>query len=137
MVDIKKIKEQESLLGEKDAEIEALRKKIEEMSAQYTAEKEQHKEVRSFKSEDVSEFKTRKQYIDIDMKEMGWKFKGAEADVQEEYPLTAWRVWSDKRDIVIMFCLERMAALWRWWKRSVPARIRTLAGNRLCCMRTV
>ena len=27
-----------------------------------------------------------------------------------------------KRDIVIMSCLERMAALWRWWKRSAPAR---------------
>ena len=42
-----------------------------------------------------------------------------------------------KRDIVIMSCLERMAALWRWWKRSAPARIRMLVGNRLCCMRTV
>ena len=42
-----------------------------------------------------------------------------------------------KRDIVIMSCFERMAALWRWWKRSAPARIRMLVGNRLCCMRTV
>ena len=32
-VDVKKIKEQESLLGEKDAEIEALRKQIEQLSA--------------------------------------------------------------------------------------------------------
>ena len=38
-VDTRKIKEQESLLGEKEAEIEALRKQIEQMSAQYTAEK--------------------------------------------------------------------------------------------------
>lgn len=87
VVDIKKIKEQESLLGEKDAEIEALRKKIEQLSEQFTAEKEQHKEERSFKSEDLSEFKTRKTYIDVDMKQMGWKFTGTDADVQEEYPV--------------------------------------------------
>ena len=87
VVDTKKIKEQESLLGEKNAEIEALRKKIEQLSEQFTAEKEQHKEERSFKSEDLSEFKTRKIYIDVDMKQMGWKFTGTDADVQEEYPV--------------------------------------------------
>ncbi len=87
VVDTKKIKEQESLLGEKDAEIEALRKKIEQLSEQFTAEKEQHKEERSFQSEDLSEFKTRKIYIDVDMKQMGWKFTGTDADVQEEYPV--------------------------------------------------
>lgn len=35
VADTERIKEQESLLDEKDAEIDALRKKIEEMSAQY------------------------------------------------------------------------------------------------------
>ncbi len=84
-VDTKKIKEQESLLGEKDAEIDALRKEIEHMSGQYTAEKEQHQQERSFQSEDLSEFKTRKIYIDVDMKQMGWKFTGVDADVREEY----------------------------------------------------
>ena len=44
IVDTKKIKEQESLLGEKDAEIEALRQQIEKMSVQYTAEKETHQQ---------------------------------------------------------------------------------------------
>ena len=87
IVDTKKIKEQESLLDEKDAEIEALRRQIEEMSAQYTAEKEQHQQERSFEPEDLSEFKTRKIYIDVDMKQMGWKFSGVDADVQEEYPV--------------------------------------------------
>lgn len=87
VVDTEKIKEQESLLGEKDAEIEALRKQIAQMSAQYTAEKEQHKQERTFQGEDLSEFKTRKIYIDVDMKQMGWKFTGADADVQEEYPV--------------------------------------------------
>lgn len=87
IVDTKKIKEQESLLGEKDAEIEALRQKIEQMSEQITAAKEQHLQERTFVAADLSEFKTRKIYIDVDMKQMGWKFTGADADVQEEYPV--------------------------------------------------
>lgn len=86
-VDTRKIKEQESLLDEKEAEIEALRKQIEQMSAQYTAEKERHQQERSFKPEDLSEFQTRKIYIDVDLKFMGWKFDGTDADVQEEYPV--------------------------------------------------
>lgn len=87
IVDTKKIKEQESLLNEKDSEIEKLRKKIAEMSAQYTAEKDNHKDTRQFQAEDLSEFKTRKKYIDVDLREMGWTFKGdgEDADVWEEY----------------------------------------------------
>lgn len=85
IVDTQKIKKQESLLEEKEAEIEVLRKQIEQMAAQYTAEKEQHKQERMFKPEDLSEFYTRKNYIDVDLKQMGWKFTGVDADVQEEY----------------------------------------------------
>ena len=86
-VEPQKIKEQESLLDEKDAEIDALRKQIEQMSAQYTADKEKHRQERSFQPEDLSEFQTRKIYIDVDLKFMGWKFDGTDADVQEEYPV--------------------------------------------------
>lgn len=87
VVNTTKIKEQESLLGEKDAEIERLRKKIEEMAAEYTAAKEENKAERSFEAEDISEFETRKKYIDVDLKELGWKFTGEDADVWEEYPV--------------------------------------------------
>lgn len=87
VVDTKKIKEQESLLGEKDAEIETLRKQIEKMSEQITAAKEQHQQDRTFVAADLSEFKTCKIYIDVDIKQMGWKFTGVDADVQEEYPV--------------------------------------------------
>ena len=85
VVDTRKIKEQESLLGEKDAEIEALRKQIEKMSAQFTAEKTQHQQQRTFTPEDLTEFQTRKVYIDTDLKTMGWNFNGI--DVQEEFPV--------------------------------------------------
>ena len=84
-VDVKKIKEQESLLDEKQAEIEKLRKQIEEMSARFTAEKDQHKKERTFQSEELSEFATRKRFIDVDLREMGWKLEGVDADVQVEY----------------------------------------------------
>ena len=87
VVDTKKIKEQESLLGEKDAEIEPLRKEIEAMSAQLTAAREQHKQERTFVVGDPSEFETRKRYIDIDMKLAGWQFTGPDADIQAEYPV--------------------------------------------------
>lgn len=85
IVDTKKIKEQESLLGEKDAEIEKLRKKIEAMAEQFTASKEENQQNRTFESEDISEFLTRKKYIDVDLKQLGWKFHGNDADVWEEY----------------------------------------------------
>ena len=71
VVDTQKIKEQESLLDEKEAEIAALRRQIEQMSAQYTAGKEQHQQERAFQPEDLSEFQTRKIYIDMDLKLMG------------------------------------------------------------------
>lgn len=84
-VDTKKIKEQESLLGEKDAEIAKLRKQIEAMAEQFTASKEQNQQERTFEAEDISEFLTRKKYIDVDLKQLGWKFDGSDADVWEEY----------------------------------------------------
>ena len=85
VVDTKKIREQESLLGEKDAQIEKLRAQIESMSARLTAQKQEHMESRVFTPDDPSEFVTRKRYIDVDMKAMGWKFDGEDADVWEEY----------------------------------------------------
>lgn len=84
-VDTKKIKEQESLIEQKEAEIEKLRKKIEEMSASYTSSKEENQNTRDFTPEDDSEYTTRKKYIDVDLKFNGWKFDGPSADVQEEY----------------------------------------------------
>ena len=87
-VNTQRIKEQQSLLDEKTSEIERLQQTIVEMSAQYTAEKERHQQQRRFVSEDISEFKTRKIYIDVDLKELGWQFTGENADVEEEYEVS-------------------------------------------------
>lgn len=86
-VDEAKLRQQESLLDEKEAAIQALRQQVAQLSAQYTAQKEQHKQQRTFTPDDLTEFETRKKFIDVDLKEMGWQFDGPEADVQEEYPV--------------------------------------------------
>ena len=85
VVDTKKIKEQESLLTQKDSEIKALQEKIAAMSATLTAHKTAHQETRTFQPADISEFETRKKYIDVDLKFMGWIFDGTDANVWEEY----------------------------------------------------
>ena len=84
-VDAKKIKAQESLIEQKDSEIKALQDRIAAMSAALTAGKEVKQQQRTFKPADLSEFRTRKIYIDVDLKFMGWKFGGTDADVWEEY----------------------------------------------------
>ena len=136
VVDTKKIKEQESLLDEKEAEIEALRKQIEQLAARYTAEKEQHKQERTFQPEDLSEFQTRKVYIDVDLKLMGWKFSGPDADVQEEYPVEGM-AGVVGRGIVTMSSLVKTACPWRWWKPSAPAKTPTLDESKRFYTRTV
>ena len=86
-VDVKRIKEQESLLEERAAEIERLRKQIEEMSEQYTESKQENQNTREFVVKDISEFETRKRYIDIDLKYLGWHLGGNQSEVYEEYPV--------------------------------------------------
>ncbi len=85
LLDESAVKEQHSLLQQKDAEIEALRAQIEAMSERLTADKAKHQEERSFTPVNISEYLTRKKYIDVDLKLLGWTFGD---DVREEVPLT-------------------------------------------------
>ncbi len=85
IIDEKKIREQEGLIDQKDAEIQELQRKLQEMSAQLTAEKEAHIQNRTFVADDLSEFKTRKIFIDTDLEDMGWALEGVNADVTFEY----------------------------------------------------
>ncbi|KZE48989.1 DEAD/DEAH box helicase [Brevibacillus parabrevis] len=84
VLDEAKIREKDSLIEQKDAEIEALRAQIAAMSDRLTADKEKHKEERQFTPEDISEYMTRKKYIDVDLKLLGWTFGD---DVREEVEL--------------------------------------------------
>lgn len=78
------IKEKDSLIEQKDSEIEALRAKVAALSEQLTAGKEQHKGERRFTPKEISEFLTRKKYIDVDLKLLGWVIGD---DAREEVPL--------------------------------------------------
>lgn len=81
----KRIKEQESLLKEKEEENKKLWERLKAISCEIAAGKEKHKEERHFNPETFSEFKTRKVYIDVDMKMEGWIFDGPSQNVWEEY----------------------------------------------------
>ncbi|WP_339171278.1 DEAD/DEAH box helicase family protein [Paenibacillus sp. FSL H7-0943] len=84
ILDEARIKEKDSLIEQKESEIEALRAQIAAMSNKLTADKEQHQEERHFTPEDISEFRTRKKYIDVDLKLLGWTIGD---DVREEVEL--------------------------------------------------
>ncbi|WP_150274850.1 DEAD/DEAH box helicase family protein [Paenibacillus tepidiphilus] len=84
VLDEAKIKEKDSLIEQKESEIEALRAQIAAMSDRLTADKEQHQEARRFTPGDLSEFRTRKKYIDVDLKLLGWTLGD---DVREEVEL--------------------------------------------------
>jgi type I restriction enzyme R subunit len=76
--ELDKVKEQMAHIvgqsSEKDSEIEALREQIEAMQTLLAGAKKANQEKRHFVSEPVSEFETRKIYIDVDLTAMGWTF---------------------------------------------------------------
>lgn len=84
-LDIQKIREQESLIEQKDAELEALRQKLAEMADTYTADKAHNQQTRTITIEDLSEFETRKNYIDGMLLKMDWKLEGSDRDVFQEF----------------------------------------------------
>lgn len=84
ILDESKIKAMNSLIEQKDSEIEALRAKVSAISERLTAERTINKEERHFSPVDISEFATRKKYIDLDLKLLGWEFGN---DIREEVEL--------------------------------------------------
>ena len=84
-LDMQKILAQESLLGEKDAEIERLRQQLAELADKYTGAKERNRQSRTITMEDLSEFSIRKIYIDAMLLGMDWELEGPDSDVSQEY----------------------------------------------------
>jgi type I restriction enzyme R subunit len=60
-------------LGSKDKKLEEIMKVNEELRKQMTAKREQNEKQREFIASDISEFKTRKLYIDLELQSVGWK----------------------------------------------------------------
>ena len=70
---VKAIKAREELISQKDEEVKRLEAQLKAMSARATVDKATHIEARSFNPEEISEYKTRKHYIDWDLALAGWK----------------------------------------------------------------
>ena len=66
--------ELENKLYEKDVELEKTLKENEELRKKLTNERTKKKESYNFKVDDISEFETRKRFIDLDLEIAGWEF---------------------------------------------------------------
>lgn len=70
---IRAIRSRESLIAKKDEEIKRLEAELKKLSNEVTQAKETNKLDRTFNPENISEFETRKHYIDWDLQLAGWK----------------------------------------------------------------
>ena len=87
-VNILAVKERESLFEElekKDKKLEETRKENEELRAKLTYRRESKKSNYDFKTKDISEYETRKKYIDLELKLAGWDF---DTNITEELKLS-------------------------------------------------
>lgn len=86
-VNVLAIKERETLYQEleaKDKKLEETRKENEELRKKLTKTRENKKQNYEFKVKDISEYETRKKYIDLELKLAGWDF---ETNIQKELKL--------------------------------------------------
>lgn len=82
------VKERENLyeeLEKKDKKLEETRKENEELRAKLTEKREKTKENYIFEVKDISEYETRKKYINLELKLAGWDF---ETNITEELKLS-------------------------------------------------
>lgn len=68
------IKGREALLVEREEIIKGLEEQVQAMSEELTAARQQNTQERTFNPDEISEFETRKLYIDMDLKLAGWDF---------------------------------------------------------------
>ncbi len=71
-------------LSAKDKALEELRKENAALHSQFTAKRVERIKETNFVVDEISEFDTRKMYIDLDLKLAGWQFN---QDIEEEYPV--------------------------------------------------
>ena len=75
---LKKLEANEKTIGE-------LQKQFEQLRNEYARNRKDKQSRIPFDIKDISEFKTRKQYIDLDLEIAGWEFNN---NVKEEFPVT-------------------------------------------------
>lgn len=74
--------ELENKLAEKDEKIEKILKENEELREKLTKQRTSKKTAYNFKVSDISEFETRKQFIDLDLKIAGWDSTNSREEVE-------------------------------------------------------
>lgn len=74
--------ELENKLVEKDEKIEKILKENEELREKLTKQRTSKKTAYNFKVSDISEFETRKQFIDLDLKIAGWDITNIREEVE-------------------------------------------------------
>lgn len=87
-VNVLAVKERESLyeeLEKKDKKLEETRKENAELRAKLTEKRARKEENYNFEVKDISEYETRKKYIDLELKLAGWDF---ETNITEELKLS-------------------------------------------------
>lgn len=62
------------LIDQKDKEIQKLLSQIEEQSDEFSKAKKDNQKSRNYSSQDMSEFETRKRFINADLRMLGWEF---------------------------------------------------------------
>ncbi len=70
-------------LGSKDRKLEEIRKENEELRKQLTAKREDNEQGRVFDVEEISEFETRRMFIDLELETSGWTI-GSACIIEEE-----------------------------------------------------
>lgn len=87
-INVLAVKERESLyeeLEKKDKKLEETRKENAELRAKLTEKRARKEENYNFEVKDISEYETRKKYIDLELKLAGWDF---ETNITEELKLS-------------------------------------------------
>lgn len=97
---IAKIKAAGALLAKKDADIEALEKKLQAMADELAAARSQNEKSREFNPEEISEFETRKRYIDWDLGLVGWTLGVNAIEEREVYGMPTARGTNDGKGYI-------------------------------------
>lgn len=96
-------------LSSKDKKLEEIIKENEDLRKEVTQKRKDNTENYDFNIDEISEFKTRKIYIDVELKLAGWDFK---KDIGKKLNFLECQI-NQKMDLLIMFFMEKMVSHWQ------------------------
>ena len=81
-LDVKAIKQRESLLEQKDDEIRRLEEEVRRLRSQFATAKAEAADAEPFNPDEIPENETRRRYIDFDLRYAGWSEDAIETEVE-------------------------------------------------------